>query len=172
LALQKYAELAIPQHAESNIKFGDALQRYLTEAVPTLSTHTQHKHFSHAKHVGAFFSTAPIDEIRPMLIRQFLDRHKATPTTANRCKRMVSRVWNHARGWSYTNGPNPCQGTAGLSLPERIVYISDAVFEAVYAYASAPSRDAMDLAYRAGQRPADALLMSEQDSVDGYLTVV
>lgn len=85
---------------------------------------------------------------------------------------MVSTVWNHARGWGYTNAPNPCQGIAGFSLPKRMVYISDKVFEAVYAHASAPLRDAMDLAYLTGQRPADALLMSEQDIVDGYLTVI
>jgi integrase len=172
LALQKYAELAIPQRVASTIKFGDALQRYLIEVVPTLSANTQHTHLSDAKHVNAFFSTAPIDQIRPLHIRQFLDRHKATPTTANRCKRLVSTVWNHARGWGYTNAQNPCEGIAGFSLPKRMVYISDRVFEAVYAHASAPLRDAMDLAYLTGQRPADALLMSEHDIVEGYLIVI
>lgn len=53
-----------------------------------------------------------------------------------------------------------------------MVYISDKIFEAVYAHASASLRDAMDLAYLTGQRPADALLMSEHDIVDGYLTVI
>jgi integrase len=171
LALQKYAELAIPQRVASEIKFGDALQRYLTEIVPTLATNTQHTHLSDAKHVSAFFGTAPIDQIRPMHIRQFLDRHKATPTTANRCKRLVSAVWNHARGWGYTNASNPCLGIAGFALAKRTVYISDTVFEAVYSHASAPLRDAMDLAYLTGQRPADTLRMSERDIVDGYLTV-
>jgi integrase len=171
LALQKYAELAIPTKVASAVKFGDALQRYLAEIVPTLSHNTQHTHRSDAKHVDAFFGTAPIDKIRPMHVRQFLERHKATPTTANRCKRLVSTVWNHARGWGYTNAQNPCQGIAGYSLAKRTVYISDTVFEAVYAHASAPLRDAMDLAYLTGQRPADALLMSEHDIVEGHLIV-
>jgi hypothetical protein len=163
VALQKYAELAIPQRVACTVgsaTFGDALQRYLIEIVPTLSTNTQHTHHSDAKHVQAFFSTAPMDQIRPLHIRQFLDRHKATPTTANRCKRLVSTVWNHARGWGYTDAQNPCHGIAGFSLPKRTVYISDTVFEAVYKHASAPLRDAMDLAYLTGQRPADALLMT------------
>lgn len=107
-----------------------------------------------------------------MHIRQFLDRHRDTPTTANRCKRLVSTVWNHARGWGYTDAQNPCAGIAGFSLPKRTVYISDTVFAAVYAHASAPLRDAMDLAYLTGQRPADALLMTEQDNVEGHLIVV
>jgi integrase len=171
LALQKYAEIVIPQRFASDIKFDDALQRYLVEIVPTLSRNTQKTHHSDAKHVRAFFGTAPLDQIRPMHIRQFLDRHKATPTTANRCKRLFSTVWNHARGWGYTDAQNPCQGIDGFSLPKRTVYISDSVFAAVYAHASAPLRDAMDLAYLTGQRPADALLMTEHDIVEGYLIV-
>jgi hypothetical protein len=38
---------------------------------------TQHTHLSDAKHVSEFFSTAPLAQIRPMHIRQFLDRHLA-----------------------------------------------------------------------------------------------
>jgi hypothetical protein len=76
LALQKYAELAIPQRFVSDVKFGDALQRYLTEIVPTLSLNTQHTHLSDAKHVSAFFSTAPIDQIRPMLQENPQGRHR------------------------------------------------------------------------------------------------
>jgi hypothetical protein len=137
LALQKYAELAIPQRVASTIKFGDALQRYLIEVVPTLSANTQHTHLSDAKHVNAFFSTAPIDQIRPLHIRQFLDRHKATPTTANRCKRLVSTVWNHARGWGYTNAQNPCEGIAGFSLRNQFVIARKAAANAYPELASA-----------------------------------
>jgi integrase len=171
IALQKYTELAIPRRPTTDVKFGDALQRYLIEIVPTLSVNTQHTHRSDAKHVSAFFVTAPMDQIRPMHIRQFLDRHKATPTTANRCKRLFSTVWNHARAWGYTDAQNPSEGISGFSLPKRTVYISDAVFSAVYAHASAPLRDAMDLAYLTGQRPADALLMTEHDIFEGHLIV-
>jgi integrase len=113
-----------------------------------------------------------LDEVAPTRApNQFLDRHKATPTTANRCKRLFSTIWNHARGWGYTDAQNPCEGIAGFSLPKRMVYISDVVFAAVYTHASAPLRDAMDLAYLTGQRPADALLMTEHDIVEGCLIV-
>jgi integrase len=172
IALKKYAELALSQRRiGEEVKFGDALLRYMTEVVPTLSVNSQHTFRSDAKHVGEFFNTAPMDQIRPMHIRQFLDRHKATPTTANRCKRLFSTVWNHARGWGYTDAQNPCEGVTGYSLPKRTVYISDRIFAAVYAQANAPLRDAMDLAYLTGQRPADALLMSEHDIVEGHLVV-
>jgi integrase len=51
------------------------------------------------------------------------------------------------------------------------VYIDDTVFKAVWTSASAPLRDAMDLAYLTGQRPADALKMTEHDVIDGHLIV-
>jgi integrase len=80
-------------------------------------------------------------------------------------------MWNHARAWGYTDSQNPCEGIKGFSLSKRTVYISNDVFEAVYAHALQPLRDAMDLAYLTGQRPADALLMTEHDIVDGHLVV-
>jgi integrase len=41
----------------------------------------------------------------------------------------------------------------------------------VYQQADQPTRDAMDLAHLAGQRPGDSLRMREQDIVDGALQV-
>ena len=50
-------------------------------------------------------------------------------------------MWNHARGESYTDLPNPCEGIKGFSLAKRTGYITDAVFAAVYKHAA--SRCAM-----------------------------
>ena len=80
-------------------------------------------------------------------------------------------MWNHARGWGYTDLPNPCEGVKVHSLAKRTVYITDDVFSAVFAHASAPLRDAMELAYLTGQRPADALEMTEHDIMEGHLIV-
>ncbi len=80
-------------------------------------------------------------------------------------------MWNHARGWGYTDLPNPCEGIKGYSLAKRTVYITDEVFATVYAHASAPLRDAMDLAYLTGQRPADTLRMTAHDIIDGHLII-
>lgn len=170
-ALGKYAQLAVSVGQIKNVVFGDAIRRYLAEELPKLSENTQHTYGSDVKHVLAFFATAPLDQIRPMHIDQFIMRHKDTPTTANRCKRLVSAIWNHARKWGYTDLPNPCTGIKGHSLGKRTAYITDAIFSAVYACASEPLRDAMDLAYLTGQRPADALRMTEHDIIDGHLIV-
>ncbi len=171
LALRKYTELTITKGPGHAATFGDAITRFLEEDVPLLASNTQHTYRADAKHVIAFFEAAPIDQIKPMHIRQFLTKHKATPTTANRCKRLINTIWNRARGWGYTDLPNPCEGIQGYSLKKRTVYIDDDLFAAVYAHASAPLRDAMDLAYLTGQRPADALGMTEHDILAGHLIV-
>lgn len=171
LALKKYAELNIVVEPRTGATFSDVQKRYLVEVVPKLAASSARMYRSDIKHLLAAFSDAPLAQIKPMHIRQFLDDRADKPTTANRCKRVFSTMWNHARGWGYTDLPNPCEGIHGHSLPKRTVYITDAVFDAVWAHASAPLRDAMDLAYLTGQRPADALRMTKNDIVDGYLVV-
>lgn len=171
LALKKYAELHEVAVVTKGALFADVVAKYEKDALPKLAANTRKMYRSDTKHVQAFFSTAPLDEIRPTHIKQFLEKHKDKPTTANRCKRLFSTMWNHARGWGYTDLPNPCEGIKGHSLKKRTVYISDAVFAAVYEHAALPLRDAMDLAYLTGQRPADALRMTKHDIVDGHLIV-
>lgn len=170
VALQKYADLRVSVTAKSGT-FGDAIERYTLEEMPKLAKNTQAGFKSDIKHVSAFFSTAPIDQIKPKHIRQFLDEHKAIPTTANRCKRVFSVIWNRARGWGYTDLANPCEGIEGHSVIKSTIYISDELYHAVYKHANAPLRDAMDLSYLTGQRPADALGMTEFDIIDGVLIV-
>lgn len=151
--------------------FGDVIARYRSAALPKLAASTIRVQTSDIKHLEAEFNEAPIDSIRPMHIRAFLTKHADTPTTANRCKRLISTMWNQARGWGYTDLPNPCEGIKGYKLGKREVYITDEVFQAVRSHAAAPLRDAMDLAYLTGQRPGDALRMTHADMVDGHLIV-
>jgi integrase len=171
LALKKYAELNVVVAPGTGASFADLQQRYLVEAVPKLAVNSARMYRSDIKHLMASFSAAPLDQIKPMHIRQFLDDHADKPTTANRCKRVFSTMWNKARGWGYTDLPNPCEGVQGHTLGKRTVYITDAIFDAVRGCASDPLRDAMDLAYLTGQRPADALKMTEHDIIDGHLIV-
>lgn len=171
LALKKYADLNVVAAAGAGATFADLQRRYLVDAVPKLAASSARMYRSDIKHLLESFADAPLSQIKPMHIRQFLDDHADKPTTANRCKRVFSTMWNKARGWGYTDQPNPCEGIQGHSLGKRTIYISDAVYKAVWGSASAPLRDAMDLAYLTGQRPADALKMTEHDIIDGHLIV-
>jgi integrase len=170
IALQKYAEL----HQIGTVvatTFGEAMTQYLTREMPKKSANTIRVQMSDMKHLQSFFSDAPMNEIRPMHIRQFLDHHKDKATTANRCKRLFSAIWNAAKGWGYTDAESPTTGIEGYSLSKREVYITDDVFNAVLGHASQPLKDAMQLAYLTGQRPADALRMTDDDIADGFLVV-
>ncbi len=126
---------------------------------------------SDIKHLMESFSQAPLSQIKPMHIKQFLDGHADKPTTANQCKPVFSTMWNHARGWGYTDLPNAYEGIQGHSLKKRTIYINDAVYKAVWDSASEPLRDAMDTVYLTGQWPADALKMTDHDIVGGHVKV-
>lgn len=171
LALKKYAELNVVAKPIAGPTFNDVYKRYLVEALPKLAASSAKMWRSDIKHLLESFRDAPLSQIKPVNIRHFLDDHADKPTTANRCKRVFSVMWNKARGWGYSDLPNPCEGIQGHSLDKRTVYITDAVFKAVWAAGSEPVRDAMDLAYLTGQRPADALKMTEHDILDGHLIV-
>lgn len=171
LALKRYAELNTIVAPSAGATFADVEKRYLVDALPKLADSSAKMYRSDIKHLLSTFGEAPLSQIKPMHIRQFLDDHADKPTTANRCKRVFSTMWNKARGWGYTDLPNPCEGIQGHSLGKRTVYITDAVFKAVHEHASAPLRDAMDLAYLTGQRPADALGMTAHDIIEGHLIV-
>lgn len=174
-ALRKWADLESSGRAPAAAAatFTALWERYRREILPTLAHGTIRTHRSDAKHLLAFFGAppAPLDQIRPLHIRQFLDWLKSKPTTANRCKRLLSTLWNHARGWGWTDHENPCAGIAGHPTGQRDIYITDAVYRAVWQAAAPPIRDAMDLAYLTGQRPSDVLKMSELDITDGALPV-
>ena len=76
---------------------------------------------------------------------------------ANREKALFSHIFNKAREWGYTAAPNPCAGVKGFTERGRDAYIEDVTYKAVWDAADWPTRDAMDLAYLTGQRPADVL---------------
>jgi integrase len=171
LALRQYADHNVIDAPPCGATFADVQKKYLSDAVPKLARSTARMYASDIKHLMASFQDAPLDQIKPMNVRMFLDDHADKPTTANRCKRLFSTMWNQARGWGYTDLPNPCEGIKGHTLAKRTVYVTDAMFAAVYAQGSAPLRDAMDLAYLTGQRPADALRMTEHDIIEGHLIV-
>ena len=170
-ALRKYSEIMARSTPEGAHTFGDAINRYRIQELPTKAANTIRVMTTDLRYLEAYFGDAPMDEIRPMHIRTFLDKHRDKPTTANRCKRVFSAVWNVARGWGYTDLPSPSVGIMGYSLGKRHVYITDEVYDAVRHAATEELRNAMDLAYLTGQRPSDALRMTEDDIVGDHLIV-
>ncbi|EXF95817.1 integrase [Pseudomonas fluorescens HK44] len=66
---------------------------------------------------------------------------------------------------------NPCFGVRRNKETPRDYYAGETVWDAVYAQAVQELKDAMDLAYLTGQRPADVLKIAATDLNSGFLMV-
>lgn len=174
IAVKKWSEIELdqkPRHQEV-ITFQYVAARYIKEVIPTKAPATQKDNLRELDQLYRFFNNPPppLNEIKPIHIRMYLDWRKTK--RANREKALFSHIWNKAREWGYTDLPNPCAGIKGFKETGRKhVYIDDAMYNAVHKAGSQTLRDAMDLAYLTGQRPADVLKMTEHDIQDDALTV-
>lgn len=164
-AIGQWAKLTISDKPPASvITFRYAAERYQLEALPLKARRTQKDNLAELAKLLEFFDNppAPLNLIEPQHVRQYLDWRGATAKVrANREKALLSHLWNFAREKGLTNLPNPCRGVRGFTETGRSdVYIDDAVYSAVYAAASQALKDAMDLAFLSGQRPADVLRMT------------
>lgn len=175
LAVKQWAELetsAKPCHVEI-VTFRYVAERYRREVIPTKAQRTQRDNAKELEQLYKFFDNppAPIEQIQPIHVRQYLDWRRDAPVRANREKSLISHIWNKAREWGYTDRPNPCHGVRGFKETGRDVYTEDDVLAAVRVVADGPLQDALDLAYLTGQRPADTLRHREGDLNDDGLFV-
>lgn len=173
-AVQQWAKLeaaATPKGQRAT--YSAMANRYLAEVSPTKSTGTQRNHRVFARSLERFFGNpdAPLDEITPQHIRQYLDWRRVHPGAANNETALLSAMWNKAREWGYTDKPNPCQGVKKFPTARRDVYIEDHVYRLVYQAADTQMRDMMDLAYITGQRPSDVVKIHSSHIFNGVLHI-
>ena len=81
---------------------------------------------------------------------------------ANREIALFSAIFNYAREIGLTDAPQPRRACARTRARPRYLHAL------VWKVADEPLQDAMDLAYLAGQRPADTLRFLETDMRDGF----
>lgn len=171
-ALVKWAELEGQSTPSESPTFNMAAKRYRLEVIPNKAPRTQHDNEQELERLLSVFADAPLSGIKPAHIRGYMDvRGKVAKVRANREKALFSHIFNMARAWGYTDTPNPCAGIKGFSEHGRDKYVEQAEFLAVYAQACVPVRNAMDLAYLTGQRPADVLKATVMDIQDDCLRV-
>ncbi len=134
---------------------------------------TQKDNFRELTSLYRFFDNPPakLDDIRPLHIRQYLDWRKNAKTRANRETALLSHIFNKAREWGLTDQPNPCMGIKKHKEKRRDIYVTDEAYRAVWLAADQLLRDAMDIAYLTGQRPADVLKLDERDIQEGALVI-
>lgn len=191
-AVRKWAELereAAPKNA-AVATFRYAAERYVRDVLPLKAPRTQADNLKELAVLYEYFDAppAPLEEIRPQHIKLYLtwraDRTRAwlvrlgreVPQNpghvrANRELALFSHIFNYARETGITDAPNPCLGVKKNRETGRDVYVEDDPYQKVWQAADVPTRDAMDLAYLTGQRPADTLKFDERDLREGELHV-
>ena len=185
-AKRKWAELECkPVPTETGL-MNVVFDRYAREVIPTKALKTQHNNQLEIAKLRSVFGTAPVEAITPQHIAQYRDSRmspakilkdgtviparKAT-VSANRELALFSHIYNKAREWGYTSKTNPCAGVSKNRETPRDFYADSDIWDAVYSHATDELKDAMDLAYLTGQRPADVLKMMETDVRNGALEV-
>lgn len=173
LAVKRWAELRERSTVGDLVTFKHVSDRYIAEVLPKKAPATREINLRELANLLNVFNEPPmpIDDIEPVMVRQYLDYRRAAPYAANREKALLSHIFNFARGAGLTSKTNPCAGIKGHAEPGRDMYVEDDVYKSVWEAAEPPLRDALDLAYLTGQRPADVLKMSRADVRDGAVSV-
>jgi len=153
------------------VTFAAAAIRYRRECLPLRAPATQRDYGAILARLERVFGAMALDALRPQHVRQYLDRRAGSPVSANREVAVLSLVLAQARQWGMTDSPNPCSGVRRHVERPRTMLVSPAAFRAVYEHADALLKDALDLIYLTGQRPADVLGMARTDIRDGLLHV-
>jgi integrase len=178
-AVRKWAELeadGLPK-ASKLITFKDVVDQYRRDVIPNKASRTQDDNNAELNKILEFFAEPPVplEDIKPINIREYMDwrtsRGKHSTVRANRERALISHIWNKAREWGVTDKENPCKGITGFTETGRDIYIEDDIFKAVYSAADGPTKDALDLAYLTGQRPADVVAMSEMHITGDVLNI-
>jgi integrase len=149
---------------------GRLFDDYESKVIPTLKLGTQSDYQKGLKQLRNAFESAPIEAISPQVIAQYRDARTAK-VRANREIALLSTMFTFAREWGLTDRANPCFGLRRNKETPRDFYAGDIIWNAVYEQAGQDLKDAMDLAYLTGQRPADVLKASTTDLNHGFLMV-
>jgi len=192
-AVRRWSELEAQErdrHSEL-VTFRYAAERYVREVLPTKAPRTQRDNMLELANLYRFFDDPParLDQIRPVHVKQYLtwrsdiarqwyvEQGRVAPVRpghvrGNREIALLSHIFNFAREHGITDVANPCVGVRRHKEDGRTIYVEDDVFQRVWTVADQPTRDAMDLAYLTGQRPADTLNFAESNIRGGELWVV
>lgn len=145
-------------------------EEYEKKVMPKLTKGTQDDYQKGLRQLKKSFTGAPLDAMTPQVIAQYRDARKAK-VRANREIALLSTMFTFAREWGLTNKANPCFGLRRNKETPRDYYAGEIVWNAVYDQAPQELKDAMDLAYLTGQRPADVLKVATTDLNAGFLMV-
>ena len=198
-AVQEWAKLtSSARPAGAIVTFRHVAERYTREVLLNKAPSTQVLNLRELNSLYRIFDDppTPLEQIDPVDVRRYMDWRvqetirdlhaanakrltlgrpqvaqspKLGQVSANREKALLSHIWNFAREKGLTAKSNPCAGIKGYREDGRDVYVEDAIYTIVHEHAEQPLRNALDLAYLVGQRPADVLKLSRADIKEGAL---
>jgi len=145
-------------------------EEYEAKVIPKLTKGTQDDYQKGLRQLKKAFTGAPLNAMTPQVIAQYRDARKAK-VRANREIALLSTMFTFAREWGLTDKANACFGLRRNKETPRDFYAGEIVWNAVYERAPQELKDAMDLAYLTGQRPADVLKVATTDLNAGFLMV-
>lgn len=159
-AFKKYNELEGELKAKIAVTFADLSSQYLVRGMKDLKERTQRDYTQYIQRLSKAFGHMPLEDIEPADVEDYHEKRGETARVqANREKACLSLIWNWGRRKRLTKLPNPCLGVRRHRETGRKVLVDDALFFRVWSVADWDVRDALDLAYLTGQRPADVLKM-------------
>lgn len=171
-AVQKWSTLMISAPTVRRT-IAHAINEYLASVdFDRLGTGTQKDYRFALDKLLEHFGDANLHDVKPSHVVSYLDfRRKQSQHRAQREVSILGMIYAYAmaRDWVSSNPASPVKRKRLKGRKE--VYIEDSVLGAVYAQAGQPLRDAIDLAYLIGQRPADVIGISEGQIIDGMLTI-
>ena len=166
----KWAKMEYKDPPKIVRNMGEVFDRYEARIIPGKKPRTQQDNLKELKQLRKAFDNAPIDAITPQVVAQYRDARTAK-VRANREIALLSHVFTIAREWGMTEKANPCAGVRRNKETPRDFYADSAIWDAVFAQAAQELKDAMQLAYLTGQRPADVLKISVNDLSEDFLMV-
>lgn len=147
--------------------------RYENEVLPMKAEGTQRTNKTNIKRLLEFFGNppAPLDDIEPYHIKQYLDWRKHQTASANNEVALFHHIWMKAREWGYTKYSCPSEGIQRYKVKFRDIYVEDNIFEMLRESADPILRDLLDVAYLTGQRPVDIVNLQPSQIIDGVWQV-
>lgn len=170
-ALLRYAQMEINVAQDNIITFNNAAARYQADVIDNSAKNTRYSYASAIKKLQAFFNGAPLEQIAPHHVRQYLDSRRQHKAAANKEISFFRAIFNHAREIGYTNAANPASGVKKFPMPKRDTYIEDELYLLVYEAADQQMKDLMDIAYLIGQRPVDVVSIHSRDIKNCELSI-
>lgn len=166
LALLKWAEL----EGRTDVRtFGNALDRFLAECLDGLAENTKRNYRQSAKALRQVFGDAPVAQITPQHVAEYLDRYPSKQS-ANAQVLLMSVVFEKLMRWGWTDR-NPARGIRRNPRAPRTRYLTDEEFHALRNAACPLVRAVMDLSYLTGLRQSDVLKIRRDDIRDGLYVV-